>query len=92
MQFNNYALYSMNAGVSTVDKVDGYLYDLQRLNQYEDVVNYINEKFGDVGSEKVIDYPEIKKQIEIVFKEDAVEFFAAKDWKQYYGKGWRKLD
>ena len=91
MSFNNYALYSMNAGISAVDEVDGFLHDLQRLNMYDDVVKYINNKFGDVGSEKVIDYPEIKKQIQIVFKDDAVEFFAAKEWKQYYGKGWRKL-
>ena len=92
MQFNNYALYSMNADVSTVDKVDEFLHDLQRLNRYDDVVKYLNDKFGNVGPQKVIDYPELKKQIEIVFKDDAVEFFAAKDWKQYYGKGWRKLD
>ena len=90
MQFNNYALYAMNAGVSTVDEVDGFLYDLQHLNQYDDVVKYLNDKFGDTGSEKVIDYPDLNKQIEIVYKDDAVEFFAAKEWKQYYGKGWRK--
>ena len=92
MQFNNYALYSMNSGVSIVDKVDGFIHDLQLLNQYEDVVNYLNDKFGDIDNEKVIDYPDLKKQIEIVFKENAVEFFAAKDWKQYFGKGWRTAE
>ena len=90
MEFNQYNLYSMNAGIQTIDEVDGYVHDLQKLNEYEDVVKYINEKFGDVGEQKLLEYPEMKKQIEIKIKDNAIEFFAAKEYQQFFGRGWRK--
>ena len=67
-----------------------FIHDLQKLDEYEDVVNYINEKFCDIGIQKLIEYPETSKQVEIKMKDDAVEFFAAKDWQQYFGRGWKK--
>jgi len=80
----------MNVGVSSVDEVDECIQTLQRMNQYDDVVNFITNKFGNIDERKLLDFKELNKQIEIKFKPDAVEFFAAKEWKQYYGKGWKK--
>lgn len=68
-----------------------FIHDLQKFDEYEDVVNYINEKFCDIGIQKLIEYPEASKQVEIKIKDDAVEFFAAKYWQQYFGRGWKKL-
>ncbi len=90
MQFNKYSLYSMNVGISSVDEVDECIQTLQRMTQYDDVVKFITNRFGDVGERKLFEYKDIDKQIEIKFKPDAVEFHAARKWKQYYGKGWRK--
>ena len=89
MEFNQYNIYSMNAGIQTIDEVDIYVHDLQKLDEYEDVLNYINKKFGNITDQKLIEYPDSKKQIEIKVKDGAIEFFAAKEWKQYFGRGWR---
>ena len=90
MLLNQYNLYSMNVGVTSVDEVDDCVQTLQRMTNYNDVVQYLNNKFGDIGESKLLEYKDLDKQIEIKFKPDAVEFFAAKKWTQYYGKGWRK--
>ena len=91
MEFNQYNQYSKNAGISSYDEVDSYVRDINQLKGYNDVMNYIKEKFGDIeGGRKLIEYNDINKQVEIVIKEDAVEFFTAKNWCQTFGKGWRK--
>jgi len=90
MQFNKYSLYSLNVGISSVDEVDECIHSLQRITQYDDVVKFITNKFGDIDERKLLDFKKLNKQIEIKFKPDAVEFHAASKWKQYFGKGWRK--
>ena len=91
MELNNYSLYTRNAKNTSIDKVDEFIIQLELLDSYKEVVDYININFGVIEDKKVIEYPELNKQVEIVFKDNAVEFFAAKEWKQYYGKGWFKV-
>ena len=91
MELNNFNLYSKSVTQSSVDEVDEHITSLNLLNNYNEIVKYINQKFGKIEDRKLIEYPELNKQVEIIFKSDTVEFFAAKDWTQYYGKGWKKF-
>ena len=54
MLLNQYNLYSMNVGVTSVDEVDDCVQTLQRMTNYNDVVQYLNNKFGDIGESKLL--------------------------------------
>lgn len=89
MQFNQYSLYSMAFNQEKKDDiVDSCLKDLRDLSRYEEVRKYVESKFGNIDGEKLIEYDDINKQIHIVLDDERVEVCAAKDWTQYYGKGW----
>ena len=92
MEVNDYNLYLANAEQAKLDKVDQYVHDATLINNYDDACNFIVKNFGIIEKEKLLEFPELEKQIHIVYKEDAVEFCVAKNWTQYFGKGWRKIE
>jgi hypothetical protein len=62
------------------------------LQHYEEVVNYINEKFGEADGWKLYDYPKLNKKIAITREDKKVSFCVAKNGKQYYGKYWQLVE
>ena len=90
MNLNQYSLYSMNVGLFKVDEVDDIVKCIKTINNYDEAMNYIMSHFGNIETEKEFNYPDIDKQIAIVLKKNAVEFFAGSKRKQYFGKGWKK--
>ena len=92
MELNEHNFYSANAEQAKLDKVDQYIYDLKLLKNYDDVCNFIVKNFGIIEKQQLFEYPELNKQIDIIYKEDAVEFCVAKNWTQYFGRGWRKIE
>lgn len=92
-ELNQFMLYSRNTGVSHEDdEIDNYVNDLRKIDEYDEVLKFIQEHFGEVESGKIYDYPELNKQICINLKEDAIEFCAAKNRKQFFGKGWKIIN
>ena len=89
-EFNQYSVYSLYTAKkeSKEDKIDQCVKDLQQIDEYHNVCEYLNTHFGNVENGKIIDFPELNKQVCIKFKEDAVEFFAAKNRHQFFSKGW----
>ena len=88
---NQFSLYSMNGNLNTEqkeDQVDVYIRELTQINDYNEVMNYVQEKFGDISGNKMFEYPEIKKQINVFTEKNRVEICAAKEYQQYWGKGW----
>ena len=86
---NQFSIYSMAHTQERVkDVVDTYLDELNSFKRYEDVKKYLDEKFGDIDHEKLIEYDDINKQIHIVVDDKRIEICAGKNWSQYYGKGW----
>ena len=92
MQYNDYYLYNLAVNNNCIDKVDDIVFNLKKFDDYNTVLNYLSGIFGDIESKKLVEYPELQKQVEIVLKKDAIEFFAAKNWKQFFGKGWKKFE
>ena len=91
---NQYNLYSMNVGNTDFvrsDKVDKYLNELRRINDFEEVSDFVVENFGKIENVALLDFPELGKQMSIVVNEDKIEICAAKNSKQYYGKGWKLI-
>ena len=92
--FNSYTMYSANVQakpINTEDKVDKYIDELRTMSEYDDVKSFVETNFGDVNGEKLYDYPELKKQIYILVDDDKIEFCAAKNKQQYFGKGWKLI-
>lgn len=88
-ELNKYSLYAGGAmQIREQDKVDKFISDLKEMNEYEEVCTYLEEHFGENQKSGIIEFPELNKQISIVYKDNAVEFCAAKNRKQYFGKGW----
>ena len=94
MQFNQFNLYSMNAGgfnTAQTDFVDSCMQELRTMNEYDEVKNYLTDKFGELDGEKWLEYPELKKSVYIVVDNEKVEFCALKNERQYFGKGWKLI-
>ena len=95
MDFNQYNMYSYNAGLNStqvLDEVDTCKLDLMRMTEYGDVKNYLTNKFGEVQGEKWIEFPELKKHIYINIDDEKCEFCTLKDREQYFGRGWYLVD
>lgn len=94
MEFNKYNLYSMNGtfgSFSKVDEIDQYIEELKVIDEYSEVKDFIEKKFGEIHSPEFKEYPELGKMVTIVLDDEKVEFCALKNNKQYYGKGWRLI-
>ena len=57
------------------------------MDEYSDVKDYVAEHFGNVDGEKLFEYPKIDKQINVLIDEEKIEICAAKNYKQFWGKG-----
>ncbi len=91
MEIEKYNLYLKNLENHVIDKVDEYVNDLNNLYTYQDVIKYVNKHFEINKERTLMEYPELNKQVEIVLKENTVEFFAAKNWTQYFGRAWKDI-
>jgi len=88
-EFNMYNLYQANYNVVPIDDtVDTYIKDLIKIDEFEEVKKYVAENFGKINDEKLFEYQDIDKQINILINEEKIEICAAKKFKQYWGKGW----
>ena len=88
---NQFSLYSMGSDFNNIpkdDKVDGLIKELINIDEYEDVCNFVKERFGDIQGNKMFEYPDVKKQINVFVERNRVEICAAKEYKQFWSKGW----
>ena len=95
MEFNKFNIYTYNANVGQskiLDEVDIYKQDLMRMTEYEDVKNFLLNKFGDFEGKKLINYPELNKHIYLYLDDTKVEFCALQNKKQYFGRGWMLVE
>lgn len=89
---DQFSLYSKANEIITSpqeDEVDKHINTIKNLKEYEDVVNYVKENFGEISEDTVFNYEELNKQISIVTREDCIEICARKDENQYFGQGWK---
>lgn len=90
-EFSKYNLYSINTGSDLVkksDEVDLFLDGLKTLTEYGDVLDFVQEHFGEFEGTKLLNFPEINKQIHLLVETRRIEICAAKNKHQYYGQGW----
>ena len=91
MQFNQYSLYSFNAGQVQGSCDDKVLVDLQRLKtmkEYDEVKEYVDRTFGTYeGKQKILDYPNDVKVV-LLQKENYIGVAGIKDEKQIFGLQW----
>ena len=90
-ELNQFSLYSMGGNYNVqpkCDEVDTIVKELVSIDEYEKVVNFVREHFGDVHGNRLFEYDDINKQINVFTEENRVEICVAKDRKQYWGKGW----
>ncbi len=95
MDLNKYGFYSANVNAElkpNEDKIDTYVKELMVMDEYQEVCDFIKRNFGEFEKDKLFDYPELNKQVFIDFKEDAIEFFAAKNQVQFFSKGWKMVE
>ena len=96
MTFNKYSLYSYAAGEFKTACDDKILVDLKRLDSledYDEIVNFVDNLFGksEIDGTKWYDYP---NNIEVVVerKEKFVAVGALKNDKQFFGRQWRLIN
>ena len=96
MQFNQFNLYSMNAGgkfeMPKDDAVDTCINEVRGMNVYDEIKSYLTERFGDFSGEKWVEYPELHKQMYLKIEGDIIEVCALKNEQQYFGQGWKLIN
>lgn len=93
-EFNKFSLYSLNYESSQIrekDHVDKHIEFLKLEDDYEKVQAYLQEHFGIFEDEKWFDYDDIHKSCYLLFQDGKIEFCAQKNHKDYFGKGWLKI-
>ena len=94
-EFNQYSFYSINSNINSkasVDIIERCVEDLRLINDFDEVLSYLNTTFTNIQSGKIVDFPELNKQICITLKGNAIEFHAAKNRKQFFSKGWLLIE
>lgn len=94
-EFNKYSFYSLGyetANAVSKDKLDKHIDFLKGEDNYDDVRAYLIEHFEEAENGKWFEYPELNKQCYLVVSENKIEFCVEKNHKQYYGKGWLKIE
>ena len=92
MEFNQYNMYAYAAEQSrssALDEVDEFRQNLLRMTEYDDVRNFITNKYGEFEGKKWIKYPKLHKKVYLYLDDEKIEFCALKDKKQYWGRRWR---
>ena len=90
MQLSQFNLYAMQVGqVQVIDEVDQLIRNVDTIIEYDDVRNFIENRFGEIDGWKQFDYPKENKQIAITVNDEEITFCAAKDYQQYYGTSWK---
>ena len=95
MEFNKYSLYTLNSDIDispAKDKVDGFIDELVKIDEYSVVKSYLDEKFGTPNSEENwYEYDDLNKSVYIKENDEVIEFCALKGENQYFGKGWKRI-
>ena len=91
-QYNLYA-YNMNAmNFPQKDEVDKHIDFFKTCDDFSEVRDYVLEHFGEIDNEKWVDFAEYHKECYLKFNDECIEFCSLRNHKQYYGKGWLKLN
>ena len=93
-EFNKFSLYSMNYGATLEkekDQVDKHIEFLKLEDDYEKVQAYLQDHFGDLSNEKWVEFEDIHKSCYLSAKDCKIEFCAQKNHRDYFGKGWIKI-
>ena len=90
---NNYNLYAynLNNSLSTTDEVEKHIEFLKGCDDYEEVKSYLEKHFGEIDGEQWVDFEKCHKECYLNFEDGKIEFCSLKNNKQYYGKGWIKI-
>ena len=90
---SNFYSYSYNNALdSKKDEVEIHIDFLKNCNDYDEVKDYLVHHFGEVQGERWIDFEGCNKECYLKFDDTKIEFCSLKNHKQYYGKGWAKLN
>ena len=91
MEFNQYKMYSYNADsakTQVLDEVDSCRQELMRMTEYDDVKNYLLNKFGEFEGKKWVKSSDNNKSIYMYIDNVQINFAALKDKQQYWGRSW----
>ena len=89
-EFNQYSMYSYTAGdfkSATDGKILVDLKKLSSLNKYSEILNFINDTFGEIGTGKELEYPNDIKVMLQKYGELIIVAATQKD-KQIFGSCW----
>lgn len=89
---NLYAASCSGTQFSKLDDVDVHIQFLKTCDEYDEVKEYLMEHFGDINGERWIDFAEYNKECYLKMEDNRIEFCSLKNHKQYYGKGWLKVN
>lgn len=88
-------LYACGYGATPIvnlDDVDAHIQFLKNCDDYNEVREYLTEHFGNINGEHWIGFDKYDKECYLKLEENRIEFCSLKNHKQYYGKGWLKID
>ena len=94
-EFNRFSLYSLTQNSSPVvskDFLDKHIDYLKNEDNYDEVRDYLMKYFEEAEDGKWFEYPELNKQCYLILSDNRIEFCVEKNHKQYYGKGWLKVE
>ena len=89
-ELNKYGLYSLNfSNAAVLDELSDFVNEITKINDYNDVKEYLSNKWNDVENRHFIDYPELNKKVSLKITDERIEVRVFKNDKQCYGEYWQ---
>lgn len=89
-ELNKYEFYSLNySNAEILDEVSDFVNDITKINDYNDVKEYLSNKWDNIENISVIDYPELNKKVSLKITDERIEVRVFKNNKQCYGEYWQ---
>ena len=89
-ELNKYGLYSLNfSNAAVLDELSDFVNEITKINDYNDVKEYLSNKWNDVENRHLIDYPELNKKVSLKITDERIEVRVFKNDKQCYGEYWQ---
>ena len=92
-ELNKFNLYNFNNNYSELykqDEVDIILEKFKPMQEIDEVRSLVEETFKISNGVEWFEYPN-NKRISVVIDKEKIEICAIKNNKQFYGKGWKKI-
>ena len=89
-ELNKYSFYTLNStNAQVMDELNDFVNEITKLESYNDVKEYLENKWKNIDKNNVIKFPELNKEVSLNITDDRIEVRVFKNNKQCYGEYWQ---